>query len=127
MKHLIIGFLAMIFTPAIYLTGQNKAELLFVNKKMGEIELQYSNMIRILNDSVKPPRTYKNGRIFCVNTDDWTSGFFSGSLWYLYEYTKDPQWLKDASKWTSILEKEKYNTHTHDLGFMLYCSYGNGL
>jgi rhamnogalacturonyl hydrolase YesR len=45
----------------------------------------------------------------------------------MYEYTKDPQWAAEAKKWTANLEKEKFNTHTHDLGFMLYCSFGNGL
>jgi len=45
----------------------------------------------------------------------------------LYEYTKDPSLLAEANNKLKFLEKEKYNTTTHDLGFMLYCSFGNAL
>jgi hypothetical protein len=30
-----------------------------------------------------------------------------------------------ASQKLTILEKEQFNTGTHDLGFMLFCSFGN--
>lgn len=57
----------------------------------------------------------------------WCSGFFPGTLWYLYEYTGDEELKTMAEAYTARIEKEKYNTGTHDLGFMLYCSFGNGL
>ncbi len=57
---------------------------------------------------------------------DWTSGFFPGSLWLLYEYTNKDFWLDDAFKRTAGIEGQKFNTGTHDLGFMLGCSFGNG-
>lgn len=72
------------------------------------------------------PRTIENGKLKMVESRDWTSGFFSGVLWYLYDYTKDPKWLEEAKTFTSKLEKEQFNTRTHDLGFMIYCSFGNG-
>ena len=56
----------------------------------------------------------------------WTSGFYPGSLWYAYEYSKKPLDRQLAEKWTAALQQEQYNKSTHDLGFMLYCSYGNG-
>jgi unsaturated chondroitin disaccharide hydrolase len=56
----------------------------------------------------------------------WCSGFFGGSLWYIYEFTGDTKWKKAANIWTMAVEKEKYNKGTHDLGFMLYCPFGNG-
>jgi hypothetical protein len=34
--------------------------------------------------------------------------------------------LEYAKNYTARIEKEKYNKGTHDLGFMLYCSFGNG-
>jgi hypothetical protein len=46
-------------------------------------------------------------------------------LWYLYEYTKDESLKSEALRSTALLEKEKNNTGTHDLGFMMGCSYGN--
>jgi unsaturated chondroitin disaccharide hydrolase len=73
------------------------------------------------------PRTVDtSGVLIASNSGWWTSGFFPGSLWYLYEYSKDEK-IKDAAmQLTSRVEKEKNNTGTHDLGFMLYCSFGNG-
>lgn len=56
----------------------------------------------------------------------WTSGFYPGSLWYTYEYSHKPLDRQLAEKWTAALQQEQYNKSTHDLGFMLYCSYGNG-
>ena len=72
------------------------------------------------------PRTFVNDKIKMVISRDWTSGFFPGVLWYLYEYTGDKKWLEQAKIFTANLEKEQFNKGTHDLGFMIYCSYGNG-
>lgn len=74
------------------------------------------------------PRTIDTaGVLVTSNTGWWTSGFFPGSLWYLYEYSGDKKFRDAAFAYTSLIEKEKNNRGTHDLGFMLYCSYGNGL
>jgi len=58
------------------------------------------------------------------NTKWWCSGFYPGSLWLIYEYTKDETIRKEAEKRLAILEKEKHYTGNHDLGFMMYCSFG---
>ena len=60
-------------------------------------------------------------------SDDWTSGFYPGCLWYAYELSIDHKFEKWASEWTSSLEGEKNNPDTHDLGFKFMCSFGNGL
>jgi unsaturated chondroitin disaccharide hydrolase len=73
-----------------------------------------------------PRTTDKEGNLLTVSSGGWTSGFFPGSLWYLYEYSKDEKIEEAAQVITSRIEKEKHNTGTHDLGFMLYCSFGNG-
>ena len=61
-----------------------------------------------------------------VNSDTkwWCSGFYPGSLWFIYEYTKDEAIRKEAENRLAILEKEKHYTGNHDLGFMMYCSFG---
>jgi len=72
------------------------------------------------------PRTMKNdGELATTGMYDWTPGFFPGSLWYLYELTDDEKWKGIAEKWTTSLEPLKTFTGHHDLGFMMYCSYGN--
>ncbi len=61
-----------------------------------------------------------------VPASDWCSGFFPGELWYMYEYTGDPFWKQQAETYTEALESQKSNRGTHDIGFMMYCSFGNG-
>jgi rhamnogalacturonyl hydrolase YesR len=77
-------------------------------------------------DSCKNPRSYEKGKVHLVNEKDWTSGFFPGSLWYLYELTGNREVRKEAEYFTEILDKAQYRTNTHDLGFIIQCSYGNG-
>ena len=58
---------------------------------------------------------------------DWTSGFFPGSLWYVYEFTGDEAVKEAAITYTELLNPIREYTGTHDLGFMMNCSYGNAL
>jgi unsaturated chondroitin disaccharide hydrolase len=89
---------------------------------------QYKLMVQSLPDSTRFPRSTNpdDGTLVTSATNWWTSGFFPGSLWYLYEYSGDQNILVEAMKRTAPVEKEKLNTGTHDLGFMLYNSFGNG-
>ncbi|MGJ7032546.1 glycoside hydrolase family 88 protein [Niabella hirudinis] len=58
--------------------------------------------------------------------EDWTSGFYAGNLWLTYEFTGDKKILKKARQATALLEADKDLTLNHDIGFIMYCSYGNG-
>lgn len=73
------------------------------------------------------PRSFVNGKMITSDSHWWCSGFFPGSLWYLYEYSHDKKMLAYARQYTSRVEREKYTTNSHDIGFILYCSFGNGL
>lgn len=72
------------------------------------------------------PRSFINGEMTVSDSRWWTSGFFPGSLWYLYEYSGNAEVLSYARNFTSRVEREKCTTDNHDVGFMLYCSFGNG-
>lgn len=72
------------------------------------------------------PRTLKNGELVLAPSRDWTSGFFPGTLWYLYEYTNNPSWMDRARTFSANMEQEQWNGKTHDMGFKIYCSIGNG-
>lgn len=78
-------------------------------------------------DTVRIPSSYRDGEIIYVPTDDWVSGFFAGTLWYMYELTGEEYWAEHARKHTEILDSIQYLTWHHDVGFMIYDSYGNGL
>jgi unsaturated chondroitin disaccharide hydrolase len=87
---------------------------------------QLSISIASLGDADRNPRTAENGVVRLVRTGDWTSGFYPGCLWYLYENTGEEKFLEAARHFTMNLEKEQFNGGTHDLGFMIYNSFGNG-
>jgi len=72
------------------------------------------------------PRTLDSNKLKLVSSRDWTSGFFPGVLWFLYEYTGKQEWKTAAEKYTVNLEREKTNGGTHDMGFKVYCSFGSG-
>ncbi len=59
-----------------------------------------------------------------IDAYDWTSGFFPGSLWLAYDLTGDESLRAAAEKFTDRLEGIQYYKGTHDLGFMVFCSFG---
>jgi len=85
--------------------------------------------LRLAAKHYKPgqnPRSIEsNGDIKIAPPRDWTCGFFPGNLWLMYELSNDKFFKTEAIKYTEALDTVQYFTHTHDVGFMLYCSYGN--
>ena len=104
-----------------------KTDLINDNVENAKIQLKSLVDASEAGDTVKIPSTFKDGEIVYVPTDDWVSGFFAGSLWYMYELTGDEYWAGHARKHTEILDSIQYLTWHHDIGFMVYDSYGNGL
>lgn len=91
---------------------------------------QYTLQTDLIEKSgnVLNPRTLdEKGNIVYVPFDDWTSGFFPGSMWYLYNLTGDSQWEKLGVKYTEALDSVQYLTWHHDVGFMVGCSYLNAM
>jgi unsaturated chondroitin disaccharide hydrolase len=75
------------------------------------------------------PRNIPNGenQWNYVNYQDWTSGFWPGVLWYIYEYTGDPQWMQRADSFSRYLTPlSVMPANDHDLGFQVFNSFGNG-
>ena len=73
-----------------------------------------------------PKAIDKEGKLETSDYSWWCSGFFPGELWYLYENNPTPELKKYAEMYTDRVEEVKNITYSHDVGFMLYCSYGNG-
>lgn len=81
----------------------------------------------LLNKGEQLPRTIgKDGKLLDVNSHDWTSGFYPGTLWYLFEATQDDSLRNFAKEYTRRVKKEQYTTDNHDVGFIVFCSFGNG-
>jgi unsaturated chondroitin disaccharide hydrolase len=94
---------------------------------LDKAKAQLETSLTAYTDLTQFPRGAKaDGSYRGTKSSEWTSGFYPATLWYMYEYTHDQKWADAAKRWTAGMEKEQFNTHTHDLGFMLYCPFGNG-
>lgn len=91
---------------------------------------QLGNEINIIEESdhfLNPVTLKSDGTTLYCNYADWRSGFFPGEMWYLYELTGDDALVPLARKYTQAIEEAKTLTWHHDIGFIINCSYGNGL
>jgi len=93
------------------------------------LQVRYQKLLAYPVDSMRFPRSYTPATniIKKVPSKDWTSGFFPGNLWHLYQLTGNPDFKEKAAEWTAHMEREKFNGGTHDMGFKMSCSYGEGL
>ena len=88
---------------------------------------QYTKATDHFLDTSKAIRSCDStGKWTTIHKTDWMSGFFPGILWYIFENTGDKNIGLQARKWTNSIEKQKFQVHHHDIGFMMFCSYGNG-
>lgn len=102
----------------------------FISDNVKNAVEQYSLMTNQIEESgrILNPRTLdKEGKIVYIPYRDWTSGFFPGSMWYLYNLTGDKKWEALAVKYTEALDSVQYLTWHHDVGFMAGCSFLNGM
>lgn len=82
--------------------------------------IDYTMMPRNIMDSLVTWHCRK------ASKEEWCSGFWPGILWYDYEYTGDEAIRKEAEKFTASLEfLARTPAYDHDLGFLVFCSYGN--
>jgi hypothetical protein len=128
MKKLSFTLFVLLFVMQVIAQtpARKKQMITLADKTLNFAASQYKLMMQQLPDSVLPRSTSKTGSLVTAKSDWWTAGFYPGTLWYLYEYTKDNTLKQEAIKRDALVEKEKNNKHTHDLGFMMYCSFGNG-
>lgn len=70
------------------------------------------------------PRTLVHDSLKLVASNDWTSGFFPGMMWMLYDHTGKEEWMQAATEYTALMNREPYNRGSHDVGFKVYNSYG---
>jgi len=129
MKKLLLGisFIAtVIMAKAQQLTDEKKAMKNLLDKQF-EFALKQYRVLAKNTPADRMPKTYyaKTNKLETSDTKWWCSGFYPGSLLYIYEYTRDSGTLKEAEKRLAILKKEKHYTGNHDLGFMMFCSFGN--
>jgi len=124
MQKLFFSFILLCFLH--YGHAQNKLSPIEHASLQFRLAFNTITQTKAKNPNLVSPRSLREDTLFMVPTRDWTSGFFPGNLWCLYELTGDPFWQEKARAFTANLEREKTNGTTHDMGFKMYCSYGNG-
>lgn len=111
-------------------TAPKVVEKSFVDENIDFIHAQVGKETAVIESSGKVlnPVTLKtDSSVYYCGFSDWRSGFFPGSVWYLYELTGDSTLLPLATKYTEAIEEAKDLTWHHDIGFIINCSFGNGL
>lgn len=67
----------------------------------------------------------EDGKTRFIGMQDWTSGFFPGTMWLMYEHTGDNKWKEYGAEVTESIADVQYLKWHHDVGFMIGCSFGN--
>jgi hypothetical protein len=122
---LIVGF-TMLFTAC---KSDVKEQTTAINNTNALLESRYQQLLNYPVDSLGFPRSMSLNPvdIHKVPSKDWTSGFFPGNLWQIYRLTNNEAYKNKAAEWTDFMENQKTNDKTHDMGFKIYCSFGEGL
>lgn len=124
-RYCILAMLSVWFSMSLVAAPRSRME------KIADEALEFSlkqsmEMYDYLKD--RPgvlPRTAENGAFVPCNSSWWTSGFYPGTLWYLYEYSSDEKVRQAAETMSARVEQEKNTTTSHDVGFTINCSFGN--
>lgn len=124
------SIITTIFTIAFpMLLFAQKGSKLDVDKQLAYCASQAQKTLSLIPRDSIFPRTVAIGskQWRFVKVADWTSGFWPGILWYLYDFSKQESWKKEADRSSRFLvplsQKPAYD---HDLGFQIFCSFGNG-
>lgn len=126
-RKLLLSLGVFLMTPA-FCHAENNDISNVINNDINFSTRQYSLMLQQIGreGKVRIPKTIdKLGRMVYIPIDDWCSGFFPGSLCYLYQLTNDKSWLFQSKRFTEALDSIQYLTWHHDVGFMIGSSYLN--
>lgn len=106
-------------------TNAQKTKRIYADAEK-QISLLYEEALKNRSGRLIFPRTVAKDSTKLVASGDWTSGFFPGILWMLYERTGNATWKSKAEEFTALMEREPRNRSSHDVGFKVYDSYGQG-
>lgn len=104
----------------------DKKLLSVIDKNFKDATAQYKLLTAKLPEQKFPKTFFPTTNQYEFSSSGWwCSGFYPGTLLYLYQQTHDTALYNAAERSMRFLQKEQHNTTTHDLGFMMYCSFGN--
>ena len=105
-------------------TKERMRQLIRENFELADSQYRY---MMTLTPPGKMPQSFdsKSKKMIAHDITWWCSGFYPGTLWYIYEQTRDEVIRKEAERVLDVLKPNQTYTGNHDLGFMMYCSFGN--
>lgn len=115
----------MLLVSSLLLNGVHAQNISkkWINQHLNEGAKQYEVLMRHVPDGVMPA-SFVNDSLKTCTSSAWVAGFYPGTLVYLYQATRKKNLYNEALKKIVLMDNQQYNTGTHDLGFMMYCSYG---
>lgn len=126
LKLIISAFLAVSIMSCKATSDVNIMQV--IDTSLDKATVMSLNMAKSLEpDSLLLPRSFKDNKLITSTSKWWCSGFFPGTLWYLYENKPTEELKKYAQQYTDRVKNEQFTTDNHDVGFMIFCSFGNGL
>ncbi len=126
MKKINLAATLLLFVGSVsYAQSPKKPMAQLINDEFKFAASQYQVLAKNI-PAGKTPQSFDKGKSVNYDIKWWCSGFYSGSLWYIYEQTKNEQVKNEAEAALKVLEPNQTFTGNHDLGFMMYCSFGNG-
>jgi unsaturated chondroitin disaccharide hydrolase len=125
MKNITLFLLCFfIVTKSAFSQVQKQSMANLIDEQMHFANEQYKILAKN-TPADRMPKALKDNKVETSDLRWWCSGFFSGSLLYIYEHTQDAAIKAEAERRLAVLEPMKHYTGNHDLGFMMYCSFGN--
>jgi unsaturated chondroitin disaccharide hydrolase len=101
-----------------------------VNRELDYCRSRIERTLKEISNTNRMPKNIADSLNSWETTDvsigEWTVGFWPGILWYNYENTRSSTDADIARYYTGLLEPlTKLPAYDHDLGFQIFCSYGN--
>lgn len=123
MKHYLIILLFFLIAGSCQKRQEEESMRQLIDRVMSVAIEQYKDMVQLLPEGQFPRSIGEDSKLKTSDKYWWCSGFYPGTLWYLYEYSDDEDIHQLAEKYTEMLDSIKYVTSDHDVGFQLFCSY----
>lgn len=130
----LISLFSLVLAPMFMEQAQAKGEF-SADRELAYCCGQVKKALKELRpyDFSKQPRnilstdTQKGWNLRPAKAEEWCSGFWPGILWMTYSVNHDKEVRKAAEGYTNSLHDIAYRpAYDHDLGFLMFCSYGKG-
>jgi len=130
-NHFLVLFICLVLCPFLpTLNAQSLDESVLHSLEFAEQQLVRTvselQDTTIYGDQIYPRSTMEDGRWRPRAIGHWASGFLPGCFWYMYNHTDNHDFLEWAESWTANLEYQKDRDRDHEVGFIIFRSFGLG-